>query len=161
MPGYVIHLAIGKEYAKRNKIKDEESFFRGIIMPDLLDKKTSHYGDASSNPDLAEFLNTNALDTEYNKGYFLHLITDYLFYNRFLNEFSQDIYGDYNKLNKFLIDKYGIEIPEELQGIVKFSEGEPTILDKNSICKFIEAVAGLDLEKIKGKRDFDDETFEK
>lgn len=161
MPGYVIHLAIGKEYAKRNGIKDEKSFLKGVIMPDLLDKKTSHFGDASSNPDFSEFLKTNSLDTEYNQGYYLHLITDYLFYNKYLREFSKDIYDDYNKLNGFLIEKYGINILPELKGVVKFSNGEPVILKKDSICKFIEAVSRLDLRKIKEKRDFTDDDFEK
>ena len=45
MPGYVIHLAIGKEYAKRNSIKNEEEFLNGCIMPDLQDKVMSHYLD--------------------------------------------------------------------------------------------------------------------
>ena len=104
MPGYVIHLAIGKEYAKRNKIKDEESFFRGIIMPDLLDKKTSHYGDASSNPDLAEFLNTNALDTEYNKYRDISRRVHQLY-----NNYSDKQPHETNAMNK-MMTWYGIQM---------------------------------------------------
>lgn len=161
MPGYVIHLAIGKEYIRRNSINNEEEFLKGVIMPDLLDKRTSHFGNASSNPDFSEFLKVNSLDSEYNQGYYLHLITDYLFYNKYLQEFSEEIYSDYNKLNGFLIERYGISIPPVLQGVVKFSDGEPVILKKESICEFIEAVSRLDLKRIKGNRDFSDDDFEK
>lgn len=161
MPGYVIHLAIGKEYLKRNKVNDESEFLRGIIMPDLLDKKSSHFGEASSNPDFSEFLKLNSLDSDYNKGYYLHLITDYLFYNKYLKEFSEDIYEDYNKLNSFLVEKYGIEIPPELQGVVKFSEGEPRILRRESICGFIEAISKINLQRIKENKDFSDDDVEK
>ena len=43
MAGFVIHLAIGQEYAKRKEIKNIEEFLRGCIEPDLQDKSTSHY----------------------------------------------------------------------------------------------------------------------
>ena len=45
MAGYVIHLAIGKEYAKKNRVKNESDIIRGSIAPDLKDKKQSHYLD--------------------------------------------------------------------------------------------------------------------
>ena len=38
-----MHLAIAKEYAKRNKINNLEDFLKGCIMPDMEDKKNSHY----------------------------------------------------------------------------------------------------------------------
>ena len=43
MPGYVIHLAIGQEYAKRKKIENIEEFLKGCIAPDLTEKNASHY----------------------------------------------------------------------------------------------------------------------
>lgn len=43
MPGYVIHLAVGQEYAKRKKINDLENFLNGCIAPDLMEKADSHY----------------------------------------------------------------------------------------------------------------------
>lgn len=95
-------------------------------MPDLLDKTTSHYSNNSSCPDFKKFLDKNNLDSDYNKGYLLHLIIDYLFYNRFLNEFSEELYCDYNKLNKFLIERYHItDIPPEIQNYIGFENGKP------------------------------------
>ena len=51
MPSFVIHLAIGKEYIKKNKIKNEKEFLRGSIAPDFKndwksinkEKKESHF----------------------------------------------------------------------------------------------------------------------
>ena len=149
MPGYIIHIAIGKQYAQKNKITDLNDFIKGIIMPDLLDKRTSHYGNDSSCPNLKKFLAENNLDSDYNKGYFLHLITDYLFYNKFLECFSEKLYSDYNKLNQFLIKKYHIEnIPPEIQDCVGFESGEPVILKPAKICKVIDAVSDLDLSQL-------------
>ena len=153
MPGYVIHLAIGKKYIERHKINNEEIFLKGCIEPDLLDKKYSHYGDSSSNPNLQKFLDQNTLNSEYNQGYLLHLITDYLFYNKylknFIDNFSKEIYHDYNKINEYLIRKYNVEIPKEIESIVKFENGEPKILNAESICNFIETIANIDYTKIK------------
>ena len=57
MPGYVIHLAVGKVYSQNNEINDLERFKEGIIAPDIEeDKSKSHYGPYSSSPGLNEFL---------------------------------------------------------------------------------------------------------
>ena len=154
MPGYVIHLAIGKRYVDINHVIDVNGFLKGCIMPDLLDKRKSHYGDSSSNPDFQKFLTANQLNTAYNQGYLLHLITDYLFYNRYLREFSDEIYHDYNKLNEFLIKKYNIDIPPEIREMVGDEKGKPKILTEDSICRFIEAIANIDLQKCKNLQQY-------
>ena len=90
---------------------------------------------------MQSFFEENILDTEYIQGYYLHLITDYLFYKAYLDSDNGKLYSDYNKLNKFLIEKYGIKIPTEVQDEVEFEDGKTEIIDQDSICKFIEAVA--------------------
>ena len=54
MPGYVIHLAIGQEYAKRNRIENTEEFLKGCIAPDMLDKSQSHYFDEDRSREFAK-----------------------------------------------------------------------------------------------------------
>ena len=147
MPGYVIHLAVGNCYIGKNNIHNKESFLKGCIAPDLLQKITSHYKKENGEIDLKRFLAEKPLDSDYNKGYFLHLVTDYLFYNKYLKQFSNVIYHDYNKLNEFLIDKYNIEIPPEIIEFIGYENGEPEVLDKDSMCRFIEAVSSIDLER--------------
>ena len=154
MPGYIIHLAVGKEYAKKNEIKNIEEFEKGIIAPDLIskeDKQASHYGPNSSQPDLNKFLKANGILTEYNEGYFLHLLTDFLFYNKFLKEWDPLIYKDYNKLNEKLIKKYDIIIPEIIKDIVKFEDGKLTVLNEEELYKFISCVGKIDVRTIAKK----------
>jgi len=83
MPGYVIHLAVAERYLKNHKNKKEnyDEFIQGVIFPDSVeDKEKTHYGKGSSNSDLYKFLQENKIDNSFKRGYFLHLITDYLFY---------------------------------------------------------------------------------
>lgn len=74
MAGYVIHLAVAKEYLRNFRIKDEKEFLRGTIAPDLLshgDKKATHYSeDGGAGVNLKEFLKHNSISTTYMKGYF-------------------------------------------------------------------------------------------
>lgn len=98
-------------------------------------------------PDLKKFLGNNTLDEEYMQGFFLHLLTDYLFYKKYLNGQEVKLYNDYNKLNMSLIRKYGITLPGEIKKEVKYEEGMPEIIDIDSICKFIDEVSKVDLLK--------------
>ena len=149
MPGYAIHLAVGNVYKKNNNIKDIESFEKGIIAPDLNDdKKMSHYGPYSSRPDLSKFLQMNDISDSYNEGYFLHLVTDYLFYNKFLIKWNSDLYNDYNKLNYKIIKKYGVVIPKEIEDVVKYSDGKTSILNEKDVYSFIESVGKIDIRSI-------------
>lgn len=149
MPGYVIHLAIAKKHLEQNNIQNEEEFIRGIIAPDLLKQSgiDSHYG-VSSSPDIKKFFEKHSLKTDYNKGYFLHLVTDYLFYNKFLSVWSPQIYDDYNVLNKDLIERYQIQVPKEIEKHIKFADNPLTILSKNDIISFIETVGKIPIDEM-------------
>lgn len=149
MPGYVIHLAVAKKHIKLNNIQNEEEFIRGTIAPDLL-KMTgidSHYG-ISSNPNLTKFLENHKVKSDYNKGYFLHLVTDYMFYNKFLDNWSPEIYKDYNVLNKTLIEKYNVKVPNEVQKYVEFKDKPLTILNLDDIINFIETVGKIPINQM-------------
>lgn len=157
MPGYVIHLAVGKVYSQNNKIEDLQSFERGIIAPDMLgDKTISHYGPYSSQPGLNQFIQINGISNSYNEGYFLHLVTDYLFYHNFLRRWERAVYDDYDKLNSIIMQKYGITIPEEIREKVEFKDGKTTILNEEDLYKFINSVGKINIRQIvaKGETDF-------
>ncbi len=152
MPGYVIHLAIAKEYTKKhkNQIDDYNKFIEGVIYPDSVsDKSITHYGEKSSKANLKEFLLENDIEDSYNKGYFLHLVTDYLFYNKFLDYFSKDIYNDYDILNKYLKEKYDVDIPKKVEKNVFYKEGKLKILNLDDTIEFINMVSNYDLHEIK------------
>lgn len=146
MPGYVIHLAVAKAYEANNRIEDIEEFERGIIAPDMAsDKAKSHYGLYSSQPDLNEYIRQHRKFDEYTEGYFIHLLTDHLFYNRFLTRWDSSIYDDYDRLNRVLIEKYGISIPKEIQSFIQFKSGKPEILGTDKLYEFIDSIGKLDL----------------
>lgn len=150
MPGYLIHLATGVVYKSNNIITNTNDFIKGIIAPDQSsDKAISHYGPYTSRPNLNTFIKEiGGIKNSFQEGYFLHLVTDYLFYNRFLEKFSPAIYNDYDILNKYLQLKYNISIPNEIKPEVKFTNGTLSILDKKKLDKFIDTVGHLDLRKI-------------
>lgn len=155
MPGYVIHLAVGKVYSKENNIENIERFERGIIAPDLVkDKCKSHYGPSSSSPDLNGYIRTRRIKDEFDEGYFLHLVTDYLFYNKFLNSWNKHIYDDYDKLNDRIIKKYNIVIPNKLVEVVKTKSGDLELLSEEEIYRFIDSVGKINIRKILKEKNF-------
>ncbi len=156
MPGYVIHLAVGKVYEKNNKIKNISAFRKGLIAPDMTDDSPkAHYGKDSSQPDFKKFLSDNKIFDEYTEGYFLHLVTDNLFYNCLLKSWSTSIYEDYDRLNRIISQRYGIEIPEEIQDIVKFKNGKPEMLDEEEVAAFIDAVGKINIRELLQKGNID------
>ena len=134
MAGYVIHLAVAESYIKKHEddIKDY-----------------THYGEKSSKTDLKAFLEDNKIDNDYNKGYFLHLVTDYIFYNKLLKYFSKDIYNDYDILNEKLQKKFNVTLPENIKDKVFYKEGKTKVLKLENIIKFIEDVSDYKLDEIK------------
>ena len=151
MAGYVIHLAVAEEYKKNypEDIDNYDEYIKGVIFPDsVTDKSLTHYGVKSSKVNLKAFLDANNIEDSYNKGYFLHLVTDYLFYNKFLDYFSKDIYNDYDILNKTLIELFEVKIPEEVQDKVFYKEGDTKLLELNKTVEFIKNTAKFKLKDV-------------
>lgn len=158
MPSYAMHLAIAKKYLDSHKEENEEEFYQGTIAPDMkpvleIGNGRLHYGENSHKPGLNRYYQEEGLNSSYNRGYFLHLLTDYLFYNRFLTEYSHDIYDDYERMNQRIIDKYELDIPEDIKSHIRFKNGDLKTIDENEVYKFIETVGQLDLEKYKEQVD--------
>lgn len=130
MPSLDIHIVIAREYLKKyNDIKDEYDFIKGNIAPDLLDDRiASHYTKSDYSKDLIsilnnkigldEYLQNKNIDNDYEGGYFLHLVTDYIFFNNFFdidyikkNDYSifkKDLYYSYNIIHNYLKENYDI-----------------------------------------------------
>lgn len=184
MPGIHIHLAIAKEYLKHHpEIKNEEAFYEGSIAPDFTeDKKESHYTKETSNEDLINYLNnkvhifpflqTTNVKTDYNKGLFLHLITDKLFFTKFLDqnylksvtysEYINDLYYSYECTNPVIINHYQLPMEKyeqrieeninkmkKVRGIVEKQKNN--ILEIDKLIKFINEISLIDLDKCQQK----------
>ena len=151
MPGYVIHLAIAEMYLKKHNDKKEDynEFIEGVIYPDSTKiKSETHYGDKSSESNLYEFLKEHELKNSFEKGYFLHLLTDYLFYNRYIDTISEKIYNDYDVLNDLLIEKYKVVLPEKVKNQVFSKKGDLYILSMEILDRLIEDISNMDLDKV-------------
>lgn len=150
MPGYVIHLAVAQEYLRKHNKKYSEDFLLGSIEPDFTtDKSKSHYGKSPAYTNLRNYLKNNTIDTDFKRGYFLHLVTDYLFYNYYLDEIKKpQIYDDYDITNAPLIEKYNINLPEKVKDKVFFKDGNPQLLTLQLAFKVIDEVSNLTLEEI-------------
>lgn len=150
MPGYVIHIAVAQEYLKKHNMKYSKDFIKGSVAPDFTkDKSKTHYGKSPAYTSLKNFLLENNIDTDYNQGYFLHLVTDYLFYNKYMERIKKpQIYIDYDCTNKDLIEKYNVKLIDSVKDKVFFLEGEPKILTLNLAYKVIEEISSLSLKII-------------
>lgn len=179
MPSFNIHLAIAIKYCEKNNIKNKEEFYRGSIDPDLVkDKSISHYtGTRDKNflrqyvfekVRLNEFLKDKKVETDYEKGIFLHLATDFIFYQEFLSdeylarvgfdEMIQDLYYSYKMSNPYLEEKYNIHslnlddvmnnnIKQTLNKMQVDNTCGKNLLSEEKMDNFIEKISSLDIEK--------------
>lgn len=165
MPGLIIHIAVANEYIKnyKNEIKNKEEFIDGVIAPDFYnDKYKSHYGNYGEVCLGLNYLLENCnfdINSDYGKGYFLHVLTDYIFYNYnfkkevyYVREHDlRTFYHDYDCTNKFLIEKYNIkDIPEKAKKWAGYLDEEPVFLKFDRLIKFIDFVGSKEIsEQIK------------
>lgn len=179
MAGFYIHLAIAKKYAEKNNIKDIESLYKGTVAPDLVkDKRISHYSGKQDSTQLIDYLANKVLlyeylkghkvDNDYELGVFLHLVTDYLFFNDLIDksylssilyeDFCKDLYTSYDMTNDYLIEKYAIDfgdLKEVLEENIKNNKKDKrtedsrghNILPIEKLDAFIERVSSIDLQK--------------
>lgn len=114
-----------------------------------------------------EFLKQNDIKDDYHRGIFLHLLTDYLFFNYFISKdylkntsyerFCKDLYYSYDIIDNYLFDKYKIDYPvfkEEILKAIDASHAEKNVdssvylnlLPVHKLDKFIEDVGSINLE---------------
>lgn len=138
MASAVIHIAVAK---KVNEVlnRNEKDLYLGAIAPDAskivgTDRKITHFitDDNSDAPNINYFksLYLDKIKNDYDLGYYVHLLTDELWFNEFLPNFVLDdetivdtdgnkvslkgitigdiIYNDYTNLNVQIIDYYNL-----------------------------------------------------
>lgn len=165
MPGYVIHVIIAEEYAQNNNIENKEELIKGTMYPDSIKiKGETHYSPyCSSDTNLYEFLLDKKIDNLFNLGYFLHLVADCVFYNRYFADKkginnAELVHSDYDILNKRLLKRYDITLPEEVKEYALFKEGELKVLTEEKVYEFINEISNYNLyelaEKILKEKDF-------
>lgn len=124
-----IHLAIAKRYLKRNPNINIDDFIAGTLYPDAdSDNDKTHYTDKNRGSDnvshvrekvnLSAFLKEHENLNDFEMGWFLHLITDYLFFEECFttsyllsisyDNFCKELYHAYSCVNLYLEEKYDL-----------------------------------------------------
>lgn len=177
MAGLHIHYAVSKRYVEKRNKEMTESFLEGTFAPDMVkDKKVSHYsGDRDTSNllkyledkvQLKEYVKEHSLTTDYDRAYFLHLVTDYLFFTAFIDKdylkgvtyqaFCKDLYYTYHVLNPYLIKHYSLNsvVLDSLTGEIKRAQKEKntdgtegiSLVTPEQLDSFIENVSSIDLD---------------
>lgn len=166
-----IHLAVVKCYLKKHPELDYEKVIAGTLYPDATDDKDqSHYTDSNRGEDnvshirskvnLYSFLEDHQNLNDFEIGWFLHLVTDYLFFEECFSttyllensyeDFCRDLYFAYDHLNLYLSEIYHIEKDDYKAYPSELYPGRPyedCILPKEMINSFIKRVSNLNLEE--------------
>ena len=187
MASILMHLAVAREYLKKHpgEIADETAFYDGNVLPDLVpDKAASHYGKRSATNDLVKynaekvslqkFLQHNTVDTDQKRGEFLHLYTDYCFYNDlFPKEYLKTVSFDqitkdgiytFETYNDYLIDKYRVRhgltsMEQRLDSFIENAQKNEialwgknftghVIFTREELDGFIEKMAGINISHL-------------
>ena len=163
MASFAIHLAIGQEYLKKHDEKNTQEFTEGNIAPDLAQNKVeAHYGKITAKPNLYEYIQQNEVESSFNRGYFLDLLTDYLFYNHLINidtvvekigvdKWKELLYNDYNVINDIVLNVFHVEVPEKVKKYMRSSDGKLYLFTQESLTNFIKEISGIDLDEIISK----------
>lgn len=171
MASATIHLAIAKKYLEKHNELDYEKVIAGTLYPDAtkVSNKT-HYTETYRGKDnlshvrskvnLYKFLNENKSLDAFKLGWFLHLVTDYLFFeecfsDKYLLEnsyekFCKDLYFAYDCLNEYISKKYQITNDDYKEYPSEYYPSKPyqdCILSKELIDSFINRVSSIDLDK--------------
>lgn len=175
MPSLMIHLLVGEKYCEKNKVKDKIKFLKGNFAPDLVkDKKESHFSrdcefktftDALVNKvDLSKVAKTNLnLADDFDRGVFLHLLTDYYFYTQLLindpnyekykNEtfegFRDLMYQDYSYVANWIVNNFENLNYNLLPDFATVKEeGEMQIFSERLLLQIVDLCSNLNLEEM-------------
>lgn len=164
-----IHLAIAKTFFKNHNNLNYENFIAGTLYPDAAeDNDKSHYTDTNrgnnnlthirSKVNLYAFLQEHQTLNDFELGWFLHLITDYLFFEecfttkylleKSYEDFCKDLYFAYRCLNTYIEEKYSITKEDYKSYPSTFYPGIPyqdCILKPSIIDDFIERVSSINI----------------
>lgn len=177
MPSLHIHYAVSKRYLEKMGKEMDSDFIEGTFAPDTaFDKDASHYSGKRDTSNLIQYLKDkiqlneyvkdHTIDSFYDRAYFLHLVTDYLFFTEFIDKnylkrvsyqtFCKDLYYTYNVTNPYLIKKYDLDnsILDTLTGEITKARKEKNadgtkgtlLTSTEKLDSFIEEVSSIDLD---------------
>ncbi len=165
-----VHLAIAKKYLENHKDLDYKNFIAGTLYPDAAsDNDKTHFTEKErgcnnvshvrSKVNLYHFFEKYKTLDAFELGWFLHLVTDYLFFlecftEEYLNsktyqEFCKELYHAYDCINLYIEEKYNVTkedyeaYPKEYYPGIPYEE---CILPKEMVDAFIKRVSNINIE---------------
>lgn len=166
-----IHLAIAKKYLEDHDGINKDEFIAGTLYPDAdPDNDATHYTSKNRGSDnvshvrgkvdLYAFLREHERLNDFELGWFIHLVTDYLFFlecftDEYLlsityEEFCRELYDAYYVINGYLEEKYQLDesyykaYPDAYFPGVDYHDN---ILDKALVDNFITRICAIDMNK--------------
>lgn len=123
MPSIASHFVVAKLVAKNLNIKTDD-FYKGNILPDIIDKSDSHSkikGSYYEIPNVEYFSNKLNLNNDIEVGYLCHLLLDKYFLEEYVLDnvkgykeidpfLSGKMYDDYTKINYPLIKYFDLDL---------------------------------------------------
>lgn len=165
-----IHLAIAKKYLESHKEIDKDDFIAGTLYPDAApDNDATHYTLKNRGTDnvshvrgkvnLYAFLCDHDSLNAFELGWFIHLVTDYLFFLECFTEdyllsityeeFCHELYHAYYSINGYLEDKYYLDKSYYKAYLDAYFPGIPyedNILGKKLVDNFIDRICAIDMD---------------
>lgn len=166
-----IHLAVSKLYLLKNNTSiNEFEFLKGTLFPDTVENKDdSHFTDMNRGKDiishlqgkvnLHNFLISHPFLSDFELGWFMHLITDYLFFDECFSkdyllshsyeQFRSDLYFSYDCINQYVSNKYGLTKDDYTIYLSEFYPGkdyQDCLFSKVMLDDFIERVSSIDFD---------------
>ncbi len=171
MPGLSIHYAVATHSTKQNNITNLQDYINGSFYPDLDQKLSRHYSDPNVNPEtitglqkkvnLQAYIKEHSLNSDFEKGYFMHLVTDYLFYHDLcIKMYHKDSsmlsllghwLAEYNGINTIVYNNYPYNIEDIPQNISQYFviDGKmPKYFTEKNITDFVNYCSSLDLNQV-------------
>lgn len=171
MASSAMHLAIAKKYIEKHNNLNYREFIKGTLYPDAQKNSIElHYPMSSvidefaisvyEKVNLYAFLIDHPNLNGFELGYFLHLVTDYLFFrecfdNNYLmntkcEEFFRELYHTYDCLDSYLFTKYNITKNDYKDYPSEYYPGTPyeeCLLSREFVDNFIKRVSSIDLDE--------------
>ncbi len=163
-----LHLQIAYEYCKNNSGLELGVYFWGAILPDIAkDKTLAHYGTHTTSLSVKEQLNAKIdiikcikslnLNEEEDRAVFLHLLTDYVYYNYLYIERSKNlsvvkvlsaINNDSGTMTNEILKNYHFQLPEEYSYLLvpKQNDGTYQLFKGEKLNMFAKVLSSVDID---------------
>ena len=179
-----MHCYIAMKYSEKNE-ESVKCMINGALLPDLAeDKVKSHFGNSEKPKSIKDMLDAKVgiekcsqqlnLSNHLNKGKYLHLVTDWLYYNYmyYSNPEMQHvsdpkvllngIKNDAAVINDRLIDNIDMNIiPQRAKKLfdLKTTETKCSLFPDDKIDRFVDVVSSLDLSDVQTRVMADKDAF--